>query len=85
MARWQMLSQECTLAIEFKHAEIFEEASLQIRVTEDLKQTSETLRKALALSSSLSTVRAWQAMAAQEAALSNLGIACANLQVYGLD
>ncbi len=64
------------------HTGLFEEASHQIRSNDDLKQTSESLRKALALSSNHSTVKAWQAMAAQEAAESNLGVACANLQVH---
>ncbi|KAL0044301.1 hypothetical protein WJX82_010086 [Trebouxia sp. C0006] len=59
---------------------LFEEAAHQIRSNDDLKQASECLRKALALSSSYNTVKAWQAMAAQEAAESNLGVACANLQ-----
>ncbi|DBB10715.1 TPA: hypothetical protein ACH3X3_007207 [Trebouxia sp. C0006] len=61
---------------------LFEEAAHQIRSNDDLKQASECLRKALALSSSYNTVKAWQAMAAQEAAESNLGVACANLQVH---
>lgn len=64
------------------HTGLFEEASHQIRSIDDLKQTSESLRKALALSSNHNTVQAWQAMAAQEAAESNLGVACANLQVH---
>ena len=64
------------------HTDLFEEASHQIRSNDDLKQTSESLRKALALSSNHNTVKAWQAMAAQEAAESNLGVACANLQVH---
>lgn len=64
------------------HTDLFEEASHQIRSNDDLKQTSESLRKALGLSSNHNTVKAWQAMAAQEAAESNLGVACANLQVH---
>jgi hypothetical protein len=64
------------------HTDLFEAASHQIRSNDDLKQTSESLRKALALSSNHNTVKAWQAMAAQEAAESNLGVACANLQVH---
>ncbi len=63
------------------HTGLFEEASHQIRSNDDLKQTCECLRKALALSSNHNTIKAWQAMAAQEAAESNLGVACANLQV----
>jgi hypothetical protein len=64
------------------HTGLFEEAAHQIRSNDDLKQASECLRKALALSSNYNTVKAWQAMAAQEAAESNLGVACANLQVH---
>lgn len=63
------------------NADLFEEASHQIRSDEDLKQTAESLRKAVALSSNHNTIKAWQAMAVQEAAQSNLGVACANLQV----
>ena len=52
-----------------------------LKSSEDVKQTAESLRKALALSSSYNKVKAWQAMAAHEAAQSEMGIACADLQV----
>lgn len=61
--------------------DLFEEASAVLKASEDVKQTAESLRKALALSSTYNKVKAWQAMAAHEAAQSELGIACADLQV----
>lgn len=62
-------------------ADLFEEASALLKSSEDVTQTAENLRKVMALSSNYNTVKAWQAMAAQEAAQSALGIACADLQV----
>lgn len=55
-----------------------------LKSSEDVKQTAESLRKVLALSSSYNKVKAWQAMAAHEAAQSDMGIACADLQVLHL-
>ena len=62
-------------------ADLFEEASAVLKSSEDVKQTAESLRIVLALSSSYNKVQAWLAMAAHEAAQSNMGIACADLQV----
>ena len=62
-------------------AELFEEASSLLRPGDDTKQSSERLRKAIALSSNLSKIRAWKAVAAREAERTNLGVACADLQV----
>ena len=65
-------------------ADLFEEASAVLKSSEDMKQTAESLRKVLALSSAYNKVKAWQAMAAHEAAQSDMGIACADLQVLHL-
>lgn len=63
------------------HAELFEEASSLLKPSDDVKQSSETLRKAIALSSNFNKIKAWKAVAAREAENTNLGIACADLQV----
>lgn len=39
------------------------------------------MRKAIALSCNLNKIKAWKAVAAVEAEQSNLGVACADLQV----
>lgn len=68
----------------FGLADLFEEASAVLKASGDVKQTAESLRKVLALSSTYNKVKAWQAMAAHEAAQSDMGIACADLQVLHL-
>lgn len=60
--------------------DLFEEASAVLKSSKDVKQTAESLRKVLALSSSYNRVKAWQAMASHEAAQSDMGLACADLQ-----
>lgn len=65
-------------------ADLFEEASAVLKSSKDVKQTAESLRKVLALSSSYNRVKAWQAMASHEAAQSDMGLACADLQVIKL-
>ena len=62
--------------------DLFEEASALLKSSTDVKQTAGNLRKALALSSNYNRVKAWQAVAAHEAAQSELGLACADLQVW---
>lgn len=65
-------------------ADLFEEASAVLKSSKDVKQTAESLRKVLALSSSYNRVKGWQAMAAHQAAQSDMGVACADLQVRNL-